>query len=318
MALSKSRVYIIILLCTVLFMGACKKRRAFNDEDGQSSVDAISAAAANDEVMSDVNAAIGGQSLLRGKSSEVNGSIFPLPCGLSIDTLNIIHGMVKLNYSGQSCNNRKREGLIIIKTLNYPLKKWKNKGCVLEIEYVDYKVTNTNSGKYVSIKGIVNFTNESGGTWYDLWFTSQSNLVHTISATNLKVNYDGNSTTYNISRRLTYTFKSTGKITTCVVEGTGIKEGGSNFESWGINRKGDNYTSQITTPLKWTTACGSHVLIEGEMKVKVDTKDFELNSRFAVDEKGNDVAADQASCPYGWKLSWTFKKKTNTRIFPYN
>lgn len=314
----KSSILILLLICVFSF--SCKKRQAFNNEDGQSSVDVITSQSENGDVMSDVNMAIGDQGILRGKSGTIAQSlgVFPSPCDLKVDTLEIVRGILKLNYTGVVCKNRKREGTVLITTLNYPLKKWKNKGCVLTIQYLNYKVTNTNSGKTVSIKGTINLTNENGGTWYDLWFTSLPSLVYTMSANDLQFTFDGNTTLHSISRKLTYTYKSNGKITTCVIEGVGTRDGKNNVDGWGQNRDGDSYVSQITTPIKWSTNCGTSAPIEGVLRVKVDKKEFELVSNFAVDQNGNDVTDNINQCPYGWKLSWTYKKKTNTRIFPYN
>ena len=51
--------------------------------------------------------------------------------------------------------------------------------------------------------------------------------------------------------------------------------------------------------------------------IKVDGKDFALKVLFSVDASGNAVVVASNACPYGWKVEWTYKKKTNKKVFGY-
>lgn len=305
-------------LCgVVLFVVvSCKKKRVFKEENGQAADDVRTVQAQNDEVAKDVNVAIMEQSLLRGKSaSPSTESAFKTElCGVVIDTLSMYSGITRLNYSGTSCNGLTKSGLITVSIVNYPLSKWKHKGCSLKIEFQTYKVILPN-GKTVQYDGTAYLKNESGNTWYDMRYLNATNLVQSQTASTLKITFDGSSTAiFNVNRKLTYNYANT--ITSCKVEGLGAVDGQTSLDNWGQNRDGNNFTAALTTPLVWTSSCGSISALEGVMKVKVAEKTYDLNCEFGVDQSGDRVSGDIA-CPYGWKMAWSYKRKTNTRVLAY-
>jgi hypothetical protein len=229
-------------------------------------------------------------------------------------------GTIKLNYSGIVCSNRKREGSIKLTILNYSGGvRWKNAGAVLQVDYIGYKVTRASDGKSVELNGTQLVTNKSGGTWFDLIFLGQANLSHEVTSSGaLSVKFDGSATaSYNINRRFTYTYNSSSLVITCVGEGIGSNSSLNNLENFGTTRDGDNFTSQVTTPVIWNTTCGAWAPVQGEVNIKVDDKAFDLKCTFGVDVNGNAVAIAPNSCPYGMKVEWTYKKKTNKKIFGY-
>src|SRR5687768_2738380 len=121
-------------LLILIFLSACKKKRAYKEEDGQVPVDVTMLEAENDAALSSVNVAIMDHHLLRGRSSAQSSAQEALAlekCGLTVDTTKLFSGIVTLNYSGEVCSGRKKEGKIRVNILNYPLKKWKQKGCVI-------------------------------------------------------------------------------------------------------------------------------------------------------------------------------------------
>ena len=310
---------LILMLGLTLMTTSCKKKRAFKEEDGQAGIDARNLQGENDAAINDANSVLGDIGMLSGeagsgnKVSKVLGNI----CGLSVDTSLMIQGKLTLNYDGTVCDNRKREGKILLSIVNYPLQKWKQAGCVLKVEYVNYKVTRASDGKNVLLNGIVNVTNESGGNWVDLLFLGKPAIIHRVEGSAIKVKFDNTNSNaeFNISRRYTYTWINA--VLAVKGEGLGTNDGISNLENWGITRDGDAFTSQVVTPIIWNSTCGAGAPIQGELNIKVEDKDFTLNCLFAVDSQGNSVVVKPNECAYGWRVEWKRKNKTKELIFPY-
>jgi hypothetical protein len=319
---------IIYLLSMTLLAGSlaftgCKKKKEFKNENGQASADNRTVNGETDAAIGDANDVISNETALSGKgtgaaqTTGVMGNI----CGLTVDKTNIASGVVILNYNGTVCNNRKREGSIKLTIKDYTLgKRWKNQGAVLVVDYMSYKITRASDGKSVELNGTHEVTNETGGTWWDLIFNGQASLAHTVRGTNLNVKFDdGKTAVYNINRKFTYTFTGNPTvIITCTGEGIGSSNGLNSLENFGTTRDGDSFTSQVTTPIIWNTTCGAHAPVQGAVNVKVDSKSFDLKVTFAVDASGNAVSVAPNTCAYGYKVEWTYKKKTKNKIFGYN
>jgi len=312
----------LLAISGLLVFTSCKKRKAFKNEDGQVSVDNRSAQSENDAAISDINDVISNTPLMKGKSADPNAvagtnGILGNICGLDVDTNGAYMGTILLNYTGITCNNRTRSGSIKLTIQDYASgKRWKQVGTVLKVDYLDYKVTRASDGKSVKLNGTQLVSNISGGSWFELIFLGQAELVHSVTGNNLSVTFDDNKTaTYNIHRKFTYTWAS--PVLTAKGEGIGTHDNISNLENWGTTRDGDSFTSQVITPVVWNTTCGAWAPIQGEVEIKVSSKEFNLKATFGVDKDGNPVSVAANSCPYGWKLEWNRKKKNNKKIFGY-
>jgi hypothetical protein len=301
---------------------ACKKKQAFKNENGQVTVDNRVTQGENDEAIKDVNIVIMEQNVLRGKSSGTQAPYTATTsiCGVKLDTTGLLKGtgpggIIILNYTGEECYGRIRTGSIKVTLMDYPLKKWKNAGSVLRIDYTAYKVTRTSDSRSVQFDGTQYLTNESGGSWFDLWFLSQPSVVYTLKGSDLKSSFDGGvNALYSFDRKLTFTFSN--DVTTCTVEGLGTADGRSNLENWGQTRDGDRFTTQVSKPYVWKTRCGAIAPLSGEVIIKVDGKDFDRKCKLGVNQSGSPVGLD-GECPFGYEMEWSYKKRTNSRLFGY-
>lgn len=310
-----------LVLASGLVFTSCKKKKAFKNEDGQASADTRTAQGENDAAVSDINDVISNQPLLHGRTNGTQGTngIMGNICGLSVDTNGAYMGSIKLNYNGTTCNNRTRTGSIHLTIVDYAQgKRWKHAGCVLKIDYMNYQITRASDGYSILFNGTQYITNVSGGTWFELLFMGQANLVHTVTGNNLNVSFNGTGTAiYNINRRFTYTYNSTSYVITCTGEGIGSSNGVNNLENYGTTRDGDAFTSEVLTPVVWNTTCGAWAPIQGQVKIKVDSKDFALDCLFGTDASGNAVSVGSNQCPYGWKVEWKYKNKTKNKVIGY-
>lgn len=318
----------LLLVGSVLFT-SCKKRQAFKDEDGQSSSDSRTVQSENDAAVSDINTEIGNAATLRGRGESSNGinalhnALGITATGYSVNLSDTANGSLTITYDGTVVNNRKREGVIKLTILDFaaPTKKrWKDAGCVLKVEYIDYKVTRASDGKFVKLNGIQNITNVTGGTWWELLIIkTQNSLATSVTGSGLNVTFDdGKTAVYNINRKFTYTLEGANKILTCTGEGIGTSESLINLENYGTTRDGNSFTSQVSTPIVWNWTCGPWAPIQGNVEVKVADKDFTLKCTFAVDKDGNGVTVAPNTCAYGWKIEWTHKNKTKKKVIGYN
>lgn len=310
----------IIALASGLMFTSCKKKKAFKEEDGQSSTDNRNVQTENDNAISNINDIVSSSSL-KGKNAGafnakgVTGTI----TDAVIDSVNISTGSILITFNGTTYNNRNRTGSIRLTLIDFPNKEWKDAGAVMRVDFIGYKVTRASDGKYVIVNGSQNLVNVSGTTWWDLLFTSQhSSIVTEVKeAGGLNITFDdGKTAVYNINRRVTYAWIS-GLNFSCTAEGIGSSGDLSSLENYGTTRDGDTFTSQVTTPIVWNVTCGWWAPVQGAVNIKVEDKDFDLKCTFAVDKDGNPQAVAPNSCAYGWKVEWSHKKKTKKKVFGY-
>ncbi len=310
-------------LSSAILFTACKKRKAFKEEDGQASSDSRNVITENEAAVNDINLEVGNNSKLHGRNSSTASSLQSAlgisATGYLVDTTGAYQGTIKINYDGTVINNRKREGSIRLTIVDYASgKRWKQVGCVLKVDYLGYKVTRSSDNKSVELNGTQNLTNITGGTWWELLIVkTQSSLASSVTGTDLNVKFDdGKTAVYNINRKFTYTLPN--GILTCTGEGIGSSESLSNLENFGTTRDGDKFTSQVTTPIVWNLTCGWNAPTQGALEIKVDSKEFKLNVTFSVDQSGNSVSPAANSCSYGWKVEWNYKNKTNKKVIKYS
>lgn len=309
----------LLIFAIILILGftGCKKRNAFNSEDGQALVDITNIRSHTDLVMIEANEFVSNQFFLRGKPTkegEIQASMTLSTCAMDVDTTAIYDGKLRFIYNGSVCNNLKREGQVLVSIINYPLKKWKDKGAVLKIEFINYVVTNVAENTSLKINGVQLLSNESGGTWYEIKFLNQANLVHTITGTEIKVMFDKvNLVIYNVGRRITYSAK--GSVVTASSEGASSQANVSNIEYWGTSRNEKDYTCKTGAAIVWNTVCSPIKPISGFANMTVAEKYFDLNGNYGTNSEGKIVGSSE--CPYGWELSWTLRNKTKRRVFNY-
>jgi hypothetical protein len=300
----------VFALCLCVVAG-CKKKKQFNEETAVVTVDNRMVMAESDEVIKEVNTIMMEQFLLRGRVSGASaGSSI---CGASIDTTQMLKGIVTIRYNGANCFGRIRNGQVRFTIVGYPTKKWKQPGCVVRLEFIGYRVKRVSDERVILLDAVEEMTNVSGGSWFDLWYMGQPSVVYSLTGSDIKVTLDDSKIAiYHLSRRMTYTYS--GNITSCRVEGTGSSDGHDMLESWGQGREGLYFTAKVSSPYTWNTNCGAVAPVSGVVSIQPSGRDYELKCQYGVDNKGNSM---ESGCPYGWEVEWNYKRKTNSRIFAY-
>jgi len=307
----------LFLFALLLAFGRCAKKKAFKAEDGQAAVEVRHAQAEEDLALIDINQALAGQWMLRGKAAAATATnVFGALCGFSIDTSSVGQGIIRLNYDGSECSGRRRSGSIILTVQNFSATTLKTAGCVVDINFQNYMTTQTSTGNSLNFNGTAHLTNQSGGTWYELVFLNQQSLTQALTATNLEVSIKNMVFVhYNISRSAAYTYSN--GVVSCSESGFGTHNGLGNTETWGVTSVQKEFTSQISTPLKWSTVCGPVSPLGGEVSVKETEKDFALNVQYGVDASGNSFSQSGSNCPFGFKTSWSYSGDTRSLVFGY-
>jgi hypothetical protein len=325
---TKNLIKLIVILIAVvgINIAGCKKENEFKDETGQDAVDNNNVQSESDNAVNDADNAVSNSHSMNARVIHLPGTLADYTsgtvCGASLDTSLCSQGIITMNFDGVTvCNNRKRSGSIKATLQSYTSgKRWLDAGAVLQLDFNNYLITRASDGKSIKFNGTKYITNVSGGNLVSLYFGTQPNLVRTVVANNLQVTFDGtNTATWNINRQFTYTFTTySGQgIFTCTVQGLGSNSGINNLENWGTTRNGDPFTSEVVNPVIWNTTCGAWAPVTGEVDIKITSKAFDLILLIGVDASGNAVTPAPNTCPYGMKISWTYKSKTGSKIYPY-
>lgn len=203
---------------------------------------------------------------------------------------------ITITYNGNNKDNsRSRSGEIIIQLTSG--NHWKDAGANISVTYSTFKITNIFSQKSMTFDGTVNVTNQTGGRVF-----IDANVVHLATSTAFKITFDdGTQRTWNLSRKRTFT-NNAGELSV-KEEGTGSADGNSNLISWGQNRKGDNFYTQISTPIIYNTMfsvkCPNNIM-QGE-KVHI-LNGSTLTVTFGLNISGNPVSG--SACPTSYLVKW--------------
>lgn len=203
---------------------------------------------------------------------------------------------ITINYNGNNKDNsRLRTGQIVVQLTSGT--KWKDAGANVSITYTAFKITNNSNLKSITFDGVVNVTNQSGGRVF-----IDPNVVHIATSTDFKATFDdATQRTWNLSRKRTFT-NVAGELSV-KEEGNGSAGGNSNLISWGQNRKGDNFYTQISTPIIYNTMFSStcpNNFMQGE-KVHI-LPGSKLTVNFGLDASGTAVSG--SNCPTSYLVKW--------------
>ena len=97
------------------------------------------------------------------------------------------------------------------------------------------------------------------------------------------------------------TFTNTAGVLSVKTEGTGSSTGIDNLLSWGQNRKGDNFYTQISSPIIFSTTCIGKPISGTKIHKGLSR---EISVTFGLDDNGNTIAIGSA-CPTKFRINWT-------------
>ncbi len=267
---SKRLFYSLIVATFICTVTSCSKNNtspsAGTDNTAEAEAqasDQIAYSNATDEVNDDVNAVM----LNSGGSynERLTGNpLFKLPCDLT--NSNIVVDTTKnprsitITYNGNTCNlSHTRTGSVIISFS--PNFKWGASGNVLTISFNNFKVTNSLSGKSITLNGTRTITNVNGGLLSSMATLPPSDsIVNTVVDADMSITFDDSAQrTWQTNIRRAFSYNST--------TGVLVTTSGS---AQGINRFGHSFTTTITQPLEYSLDCLSGYL-GGQIKTVSST-----------------------------------------------
>ena len=297
------RIYLVLVVAlgTALFtLNSCKKESNTNNETdlttevSTQSDDHSLFNSADDAVSDDINTTLEADPLLGGKTDSVSS------CNATIvrDMTGVLKNTITITYNGDNCQGtRTRTGVVV---LSLPKnKQWKDVGAQMTVSVQNLKIVRKADGKSLTINGIKTITNVSGHLLRELINGGVSSIVHTVTSSNMSVVFDnGTNRQWQISKQRTFTYSGGFVIS---VTGTGSVNGATNVAEWGTNRLGQDFSTQIITPLVVRQDCDFR-LVSGQVQHTKLTRPITVT--FGLDATGNATGCPGAGTYY-FKAEWT-------------
>ena len=252
---------------------------------------------ASDEAMNDVNLLLSAGTL---KSTE------NLPCHATIDSTIINDTITKrITYNGLNCNGtRYRTGQVEIKKRVGT--HWFQAGATVTVKHINFTITKVSNQKTITLNGTKTHQNVSGGVIAQLG-NGVTSIVYRTWGLETVTFSDTTTRAWNIARQQTFTGTPTALVMT--LDGFGNAGQYSNLVVWGINRKGENFFTQITQSVVLRQACEwdpcSGIKIH---QIPSDSKSATLT--FGYDR--HDQPITNGDCPAKYKVDWQKNNHSGT------
>ncbi len=272
-------------------LSSCKKDKTTEPTPDSGSLqqlskDQVTVETASDDALNDANEVMSSTAKI-------------LPCNVTVtrDTIgDTTH--INLAFNGLNCaGTRSRLGNIkVSKLLSTP---WSQAGATVKVEFINYKVTKISTGNWVILNGVKTWQNVSGGIIPNLGTTATA-IIHKVSGS-IQATFNDNTTrTWEIARQKTYTGTyPSGLILS--VDGFGVADGYSNLETWGINRHGEQFYTQVLTTVVLKQSCGWDPCA-GIIKHSIPSDTKSATITYGFDSSNQPITGTE--CPSEYKVDW--------------
>ena len=285
------RYSLILMIAAGLSFAGCKKNATDTTTESTADQQQMAADEHTNNVetqnsLNEVNDAIGTTGF--GKTGAVYGAV------VTVDTTG---KKITIVYNGNNKNNtRTRTGQIVIQLTNGS--HWKDSGAQITTTYTVFKITNNSTSKSMTFDGVITVTNQTGGHVF-----VNAKVVHLASSRGFKITFDDASQrTWNLERKRTFT--NNAGVFSVTEEGAGSADGNSGLLAWGQNRKGDNFYTQIATPIIYNTIfsikCPDDIMSGEKIHIVPGAR---LSVTYGLDASGDPVTG--SNCPTSLRVNWT-------------
>ncbi len=294
-----------LTVCAISLTG-CKKDNIDNGNSDSTSMEQLGTDETNMEVVTDdaMKDVEGVLSYHPGNFKSTAG----IPCNATVDSTAVVNDSITIyiTYNGLNCNGtRNRVGKVEIR------KKvgthWGQAGATVIVKHIDFTVTRVATGKTITINGIKTFENVSGGFVWQLG-TTLTSVVQKVSG-NMSVSFDnGTSRTWNIARQRTYTGTPGALILTN--DGFGVEGEYSNLVTWGTNRHGEQFYTQITQQVVHKELCGWDP-VSGIKVHQIPSNEKSATITFGYNNNNEPITGDE--CPTRFRVDWQKGNHSGTK-----
>lgn len=235
-----------------------------------------------------------------------------VPCNATIDSTSIINDTITIyiTYDGLSCNGRRyRTGQVQIRKQAGTF--FGMEGASVNVRYINFTVTRVASGRSFTLNSSKTFTNVTGGFIHMLGHNGFTTLVHRVTG-NIDITFD-NATTrnWNIARQRTFTGTRYNLVLT--VDGFGTAGEYNNLVTWGINRQGEEFFTQITQSIVHREVCDWDP-VSGIKIHQIPATDKSATITFGYNSNNEPVTGDE--CPTHYRVDWINGTYTGTSFLP--
>lgn len=235
-----------------------------------------------------------------------------LPCNATIDSTSVVNDTITIfiTYNGLTCNGR------LFRTGQVEIKKavgtfWCMEGASVNIKYINYTVTRVSNNKTTILNGSKTFTNVSGGAIFMLGHNGFTSLIHRVNG-HMSITFDNGSTReWYFARQRTYTGARGELLMT--VDGFGTAGDYSNLVSWGLNRKGEEFYTQITQSVVYRETCDWNP-VSGIKVHQIPAAEKSATITFGYNSNNEPVSGDD--CPTHYRVDWINGTYSGTSYFP--
>ena len=302
------KILFIVLCFTVLFLTNCKKDNTTDSSPDtttlqQLSKDDINVDNSIDESMNDVSGIVGNNT----KSQWT-------PCNATIDSIKTFSDTIHyyITYNGLNCTQKVfRQGNVIIKQRVNT--NWIEAGTTIVVDHINFKVWKViHPDKWIIINGTKSFKNVLGGLISQLG-GSRTSVIHKIEGY-VTVTFENNTTkNWNIRRMRTFTGNFDEQKLMMIVDGFGSVDGYDNLVTWGVNRDGENFYSQINQSVFFKQTCDWNPC-EGVRKYSIPSDSKSATITYGYNDNNEPIVGDE--CPTKYKVDWVKGNKSGTLYLP--
>ncbi len=295
----KKKMLLIFLLATGSIMsltpGCSKDKDELSDADvntsKQISADQQFMDDESDRILDEANTFVMQGMLKSSESTDIS------PCNASIDSIRTVNDTVVfyITYNGLSCNgkiNRTGKAEIRIKRGTF----WVQPGVVKKIKLINYTATRVATGASITLNGEKTHVNVTGGHIGLIGITYDT-IIHEVTGRMVAAFNNGTSREWNVARRKVFT----GTQGNLEVVNSGFGNAGeyNNLVTWGIDRFGNNFYTQIVEPLVHKQMCDWNP-VAGIKKHYVPSQNLTITTTFGFDDNNQPITP--GDCPTRYKL----------------
>ena len=296
-----NKLFFLAIIFFSLVFTSCKKETKSNANDSTNTKDANGISNAVDATSDDATAMAGQVATMAGKTT--SASWYMLCGSTTVDTGT--GSKITITYDGTTiCNGVTRSGNVVV-TLATGSATWAQQGAIVNVAINNVKVTDVTSGNSFTLNGTHTITNETGGLAWQLWWNAAPGTVvkHRDKSSNMTVTFsDGTTGSWNVDRTRTWSLSNTGNVITFSVS----TEATNNEDSWGTNRYGEQFNTNIATPI---SANNSNSLcwwrpFQGKYVYNVPSRSATASLTFGTNSSGA-VVGTATTCAPGYYLTYT-------------
>ncbi len=297
--------FILLFLFAGLLLSACKKDEPEQEEPDSSSVQQL--AQDDSSVEDNVDEAVidAGNVLLS------NSMKMDIPCGAILDTTYVLNDTIvyRLVYDGLNClENKYRSGVIQVKIKENT--HWLFPGAFLTVEFFNYEVRNVYTNNKMLINGLSRMENVSGGI-LSLLGNGFNTVIHKNTA-HISVAFNGNAPRdWHLTKMLVYSGNPGNYM--LAVNGFGSAQGFNNLLSWGTDRSGKKFFTQIGESVVFKEAC-QWLPYSGEQVYRIPAEELKATAIFGYNDNNEPISGSE--CPSRYRLDWQQYGQSGTIYLP--